>query len=191
MASVCVFCGSSPGGDRRFRAVAHELGESIARSDHRLVYGGGHVGLMGVVADAALAAGGDVTGVMTEHLVSAEVAHDGLTVLEVVPDMHTRKARMAELSDGVIVLPGGFGTMDEAFEILTWNQLGLVAMPVVFLDVEDFFGPLLAFVDGAVSGRFISESHRALATRTADIESAIALASAPAPPFSPKWISRT
>ena len=139
MAVICVFCGSSSGSDPVFVNAALSLGATIANDGHRLVYGGGHVGLMGVVADAALAAGGSVTGVMTEQLVAAEVAHRGLTELEVTATMHARKARMAELSDGVIVLPGGFGTLDETFEMITWNQLGLVAVPVVFLDVNSYF----------------------------------------------------
>ena len=111
--------------------MADDLGREISARGHRLIYGGGNVGLIGTVADAVLSAGGVVTGVMTEQLVALEVQHDGLTDLEVLPDMHGRKARMAELADGVVVLPGGFGTYEEAFEVLTWNQLGLVSTPVV------------------------------------------------------------
>ena len=160
----------------------------IAGNGHRLVYGGGHVGLMGVVADATLAAGGSVTGVMTEQLVAAEVAHLGLTALEVTPSMHTRKARMAELSDGVIVLPGGFGTLDEAFEMITWNQLGLVAAPVVFLDVADYFAPLFDFIDASVSAGFVSASNAALARRASTVDEAVRFAVSMPDPFTPKWI---
>jgi uncharacterized protein (TIGR00730 family) len=188
VASLCVFCGSSSGTDPVYTEAAHLLGTAIATAGHGLVYGGGHVGLMGVVADAALAAGGRVTGVMTEQLVAAEVAHDGLTRLEVVGSMHERKARMADLSDGVIVLPGGFGTLDEAFEIATWNQLGLVAAPVVFLDVAGYFTALFEFVDHGVAAGFVGAHHRELLQRTAAIGEAIELAMAPAAPFAPKWL---
>jgi len=115
--------------------MAEALGTAIVEAGHRLVYGGGNVGLMGIVADAVIAGGGDVIGVITEQLLALEVGHDGLTELEVLPDMHSRKARMAELADGFVVLPGGFGTYEEAFEVLSWNQLGIVSTPVVFLDV--------------------------------------------------------
>lgn len=156
------------------------------------MYGGGHVGLMGAVADAVLAGGGAVTGVMTEQLVALEVQHDGLTVLEVWPDMHARKARMADLADGVIVLPGGFGTFEEAFEILTWNQLGLVSVPVVLLDVTiagaSFFAPLLDFVDGAAAAGFMKPDHAALLQRADTAEAAVGRATAAAPVFTRKWV---
>lgn len=185
---MCVFCGSSSGTDAVFAATARALGSALAGGGHRLVYGGGHVGLMGVLADAALAAGGAVTGVMTEQLVAAEVAHAGLTSLEVTPGMHARKARMAELSDAVIVLPGGFGTLDEAFEIITWNQLGLVAVPVVFLDVDDYFGPLFEFIAGTVGAGFVSEANAALVTRATSVAEALELATAAPAAFTPKWL---
>lgn len=187
MPSICVFCGSSSGGDPRFSETAAALGDAIAAGGHRLVYGGGHVGLMGVVADAALAAGGDVVGVMTEQLVAAEVAHQGVTTLEVVPTMHARKARMAELSDGVIVLPGGFGTLDETFEIITWTQLGLVAMPTVFLDVAGYFESLFAFVEHSVGTGFVRAEHAALARRAVGVADALGLALAPPGSPLPKW----
>ena len=147
------------------RNGASSSGTRIAECGHRLVYGGGRVGLMGTVADTALAAGGEVVGVITEHLVGAEVAHLGVSALEVTGSMHERKARMAELSDGVIVLPGGFGTLDESFELLTWNQLGLLAAPVVFLDVAGFFGSLFDFITHSVESGFIRPEHAALARR--------------------------
>ncbi len=152
------------------------------------MYGGGHVGIMGVIADAVLAEGGAVTGVMTEQLVAAEVAHLGLTQLEVTPTMHARKARMAELSDGVIVLPGGFGTLDEAFEMITWNQLGLVAVPVVFLDVAGYFAPLFEFIDVSVSAGFVSPANAALARRASTVDDAVSLAISTPDAFTPKWI---
>ena len=164
------------------------LGAEIAASGHGLVYGGGHVGLMGVVADAALAAGGSVVGVMTEHLVGAEVAHTGLTRLDVVATMHERKARMAELSDGVVVLPGGFGTLDETFEIMTWNQLGLLSVPVVFLDVAGYFDELFAFIDSSMRAGFVSERHAASVRRAHDPAGAVSEAMRAADAFSPKWI---
>jgi uncharacterized protein (TIGR00730 family) len=188
MAAICVFCGSSSGNDPSFVDAARTLGAEIATAGHELVFGGGHVGLMGVVADAALAAGGSVVGVMTEQLVGAEVAHTGLTRLEVVESMHARKARMAELSDGVIVLPGGFGTLDETFEIMTWNQLGLVSVPVVFLDVDGYFDELFAFIASSVRAGFVSERHAASARRASDVAEAIGAATRAADGFTPKWI---
>ena len=172
---------------RGFASAAEHLGEHVAEQGHRLVYGGGHVGLMGVVADAALGAGGEVIGVITDHLVGAEVAHQRLTSLEVTGSMHERKARMAELSDGVIVLPGGFGTLDEAFELLTWNQLGLIRAPIVFLDVAEFFEPMFDFIDRAVVSGFVKRLHQGLAQRTLTVPDAIRLATAPPAPFAPKW----
>lgn len=188
MSTICVYCGSSSGRDPAFRAAAERLGTAIAAAGHHLVYGGGHVGLMGTVADAALAAGGRVTGIVTEHLVDVEVVHTGLSVLEVVPSMHERKARMIALADGVVVLPGGFGTLDEAFEVLTWNQLGLVSSPVVFLDIDGYFGPLFEFVARAVESGFVSDHHGAVAQREADIDAAVAAATSGPQPFQPKWL---
>lgn len=192
MSNICVFCGSSSGTDPAFRAAAAELGTTIAATGHGLVYGGGDVGLMGVVADAVLAAGGEVTGVITEQLLALEVGHVNLTNLEVTPDMHSRKARMTELSDGVVVLPGGFGTYEEAFEVLTWNQLGIVAAPIVFLDVTEdgrsFFGALFEFIEGAVAAGFMKPEHGALAQRATDAADAVAIAAGPAPEFTRKWV---
>lgn len=171
-----------------FAEMARALGAALASRGHELVYGGGHVGLMGVLADAVLAEGGVVTGVMTEQLVAAEVAHLGLTQLEVTPTMHARKARMAELSDGVIVLPGGFGTLDEAFEMITWNQLGLIAVPVVFLDVAGYFTPLFEFIDVSVSAEFVSAANAALARRATTVDEAVLLATSSPDAFTPKWL---
>src|SRR5687768_3375935 len=146
---ICVFCGSSTGSNPAYRHVADGLGRAIARSGRRLVYGGGNVGLMGVVADAALADGGEVTGVIPRHLVEREVAHAGLSELRVVDSMHQRKQSMADLSDAFIVLPGGLGTLEEFFEVWTWGQLGLHRKPYGLLNVAAYFDPLLTFLDHA------------------------------------------
>jgi uncharacterized protein (TIGR00730 family) len=187
---LCVFCGSNVGSDAAFVETAVALGHEMGRRGIGLVYGGGEVGLMGAVADGVLAANGEVIGVIPRSLVEAEIAHTRLTRLEVTESMHQRKARMAELADGFIGLPGGFGTFEEIIEVLTWNQLGLLAKPVVFLDVAGFYAPLLAFFDRAVDARFVRASHRVLAQRADTVEEAIELASAPAPPSQPKWIDR-
>lgn len=187
---VCVFCGSSPGSDPAFAAAAVELGRVLAEHDLGLVYGGASVGLMGRLADAALAAGGEVIGVIPRALVDLEVAHRGLADLRVVGSMHERKALMAELSDAFIALPGGLGTLDELFEILTWAQLGLHHKPIGLLDVGGYFDPLLAFLDGAVRARFVAPEHRAMLLRAADpvaLLDACRNYQAPAP-F--KWIDR-
>lgn len=186
--SIAVFCGSSSGTSPTYRKAAIAVGAEIAAQRRRLVYGGGHVGLMGAVADAVLGAGGSVTGVITEQLLALEVGHAGLTELEVVADMHVRKARMAELADGVIVLPGGFGTYEEMFEILTWNQLGLISKPVVLLDVQGFYTPLVDLVAGAVAAGFMKPDHGALLQRVDDPVEAVRAASRPAAPFTPKWV---
>ena len=187
---LAVYCGSNGGSDVRFAQDARAIGEAIAARGAELVYGGGHVGLMGVVADAVLGAGGTVTGVITAGLVQAEIAHSGLTDLVVVDSMHERKARMCDLADGIIALPGGFGTLDEVLEMLTWNQLGLVSLPVVFLDTDGFFGDLFAFFDRCVDSGFVRPVHRQLAQRAASAQQAVELASA-APPATPhKWLDR-
>lgn len=165
-----------------------ELGQAIADASARLVYGGGDVGLMGAVATATMESGGAVTGVITEQLRDLELAHAGITDLEVTNDMHARKARMAELASGVVVLPGGFGTYDEAFEMLTWNQLGIVSKPIVFFDVAGFYGPLFEFVAGAVDAGFMKPDHGALAQRATTADEAVKLATAPAADFTPKWV---
>lgn len=187
---LCVYCGSNSGTEPAFAATARQLGGALARRGIGLVYGGGHVGLMGAVADAALEAGGEVIGVITEQLIGAEVAHSGLTHLEVVPTMHDRKARLDELADGFLVLPGGFGTLDEFAEVLTWNQLGLIAKPVVLLDVEGYWAPVLDWMERAVEKGFVRAAHRMLAQRAHTIDEAIALATSPVPHTPHKWIDR-
>jgi len=160
MRSACVYCGSSVGAKAAYGKRAEMLGQRLAKDNIAIVYGGGNVGLMGIVADAALAAGGEVVGVIPEQLVGWEVAHQGLTRLEIVASMHERKARMFDLSDGFIALPGGFGTLDEMFEMLTWRQLGLGDKPCAFLDVDCFYTPLVAMLDRMVEERFLRAEHR-------------------------------
>lgn len=169
MKRVCVYCGSSPGDRPDYAELAREVGRAITGRGMSLVYGGGHVGLMGVVADAALAAGGEVVGVIPRRLVEAEVAHGGLTALEIVESMHERKARMADLSDAFIALPGGFGTLDELFETLTWAQLGLHGKPCGLIDFEGYYAPLIAWADTAVAAGFVRPAHRRLLMVDTDI----------------------
>jgi len=159
---VCGYCGSSAGNDPRFRAAAEELGTALARARIGVVYGGGRVGLMGAVADAALAAGGEVIGVIPAALAEREVAHQGLTQLHVVDSMHERKALMNELSAGFIALPGGFGTFEEFCEVVTWSQLGIHRKPCGLLNVAGYFDPLIAMFDRAVGQGFISDDNRAI-----------------------------
>jgi uncharacterized protein (TIGR00730 family) len=187
---VCVFCGSARGSSPAYAEAAAELGAALAASGTGLVYGGGDVGLMGIVADATLAAGGEVIGVMPEALVAKEIAHRGLTELRVTGSMHERKALMAELADGFIALPGGLGTFDELCEILTWGQLGLHNKPVVLLDVDGYWGPFSALLDSAVAAGFLREIHRGLAHRAASVPAALELLHAPSPPPVHKWIDR-
>ena len=157
---VCVFTGASRG-LRAAHAEAVELfGAELARRGHGVVYGGGHVGLMGVLADAVLAAGGEVIGVIPRHLMDRELAHRGITDLQVVPDMHARKARMAEQADAFVAMPGGIGTLEELFEVWTWAQLGLHRKPIGVLNVDGFFDHLLAFCDQMVSDGFLSGESR-------------------------------
>jgi uncharacterized protein (TIGR00730 family) len=188
--SVCVFCGSSKGSNPAYSAAAAELGAAVARSGRRLVFGGGHVGLMGVVADAALAEGGPVVGVMPRHLVDREIAHVRLTELRVVESMHQRKAMMAELSDAFVVLPGGVGTLEEFFEVWTWGQLGLHAKPYGLLDVEGYFSPLLAFLDHAVEQHFVRREHREMLIVDGNVSRLLERLAEHRPPVVPKWIDQ-
>jgi uncharacterized protein (TIGR00730 family) len=190
LTSICVFCGSSAGASPLYWTAAEQLGTAIARSGRRLVYGGGHVGLMGAVADAALAAGGTVVGVIPKHLVDREVAHRGLTELRVVHSMHERKALMAELAEGFIVLPGGLGTLEEFFEIWTWGQLGLHRKPFGLLNTLGYFAPLLAFLDHAVAERFVRPEHRALLAVEESPERLLEVLDGQELPVLQKWIDR-
>jgi len=165
---ICVYCGSSAGRLPVFREAAQQLGAEIASRGIDLVYGGASVGLMGEVARAALAGGGKVTGVIPQSIADQEVAFMGLDDLIVVNSMHERKVRMAELADGYIALPGGYGTFDEFFEVLTWAQLGMHAKPCGLLNVEDYYGQLLAFLDHAVQEMFIHAPHREMILSAVD-----------------------
>jgi len=162
MKRICVFCGSNNGGRDSFPAAAISMGACLARHGIGLVYGGAKVGLMGMLADAVLAGGGQVIGVIPEALIAREIAHSGLTELRVVSSMHERKALMAELADVFIVLPGGFGTLDELSEMVTWTQLGLHGKPCGLLNVEGFYDALLSFLDNAVAEGFIKREHRSI-----------------------------
>jgi uncharacterized protein (TIGR00730 family) len=168
MQRICVFCGSNAGRRPAYAEAAADLGRLLARRGLELVYGGGRVGLMGVVADAALAAGGKVIGVIPDTLVERELGHTGLDDLRVVGSMHERKALMAELADGFIALPGGVGTLDELFEIWTWAQIGLHAKPLGFLDVEGYYAELHVFLDHMQAEGFVKPRHRAMVAVTKD-----------------------
>lgn len=168
MKRLCVFCGANTGTGPRYLEAARELGTTLARAGVGVVYGGAGIGLMGALADAARTAGGEVIGVIPQNLMAREVAHRHLEDLRVVGSMHERKALMAELSDGFIALPGGFGTMEEYFEVLTWAQLRFHAKPVGLLDVAGFFAPLVAMFDHMVAEGFVSAEHRALVIADSD-----------------------
>ncbi len=162
MNSICVYCGSSPGSDVRYEAAARSLGTAIVDAGARLVYGGGKAGLMGIVADATLSRGGEVLGVIPKHLEDREIAHPGLTELTIVTSMHERKREMMDRSDGFIALPGGFGTLEELSEVLSWAQIGLHGKPVGLLDVAGFYNPLLRFFDAMVDEGFLLRRSRNL-----------------------------
>ena len=158
--SVCVYCGSSQRVDEIYKYTARKVGGAIGSQKLRLIYGGGHVGLMGVLADAALAAGGEVTGIIPEHIRTHEMQHTGLTELIVVDNMHIRKDMMAEKADAFVALPGGFGTLDELFEILTWKQIGLHTKPIIIYNEHGFWDPLLVLIEHVVSKNFAPANNR-------------------------------
>ena len=190
MKRVCVFCGSSKGARPVYAEAAEQLGTLLAKRGLDLVYGGGCVGLMGMVADAAVKAGGHVIGVIPQALVIKEVVHEGLPDLRVVKSMHERKALMADLSDAFIALPGGFGTYEEFCEILTWAQLGLHRKPFGLLNVASFYDPLLALFDHAVAEQFVKPIHRELVLVDTDSESLLHRLAAFHPQSVNKWINR-
>ena len=189
MRRICVFCGSSLGSRPVYGEVARRLGALLAVRGIGLVYGGSKVGLMGAIADAALAAGGEVIGVIPEPLVLKEVAHSGLTELRVVKSMHERKAMMADLSDGFIALPGGFGTFDELCEVLTWAQLGLHRKPCGILNAGGYFDSLLQLFDQAVEEQFLRPAHRAMVLTDEDAGALVDRLMKYEIPRVDKWIS--
>jgi len=189
MNRICVFCGSSVGTDPTYRLLAAELGRTVARRGVGVVYGGGRVGLMGVVADAALAEGGEVIGVIPQSLMDRELGHAGLTELHVVDSMHARKALMAELADGFVALPGGLGTLEELFEVWTWAQLGMHGKPCGLLDTGGFFAPLVVFLDHLVTNGFVGATHRAMLTVATSPEELLVRFAAYTPPLTPKWVT--
>ena len=187
---LCVFCGSNPGRDPAYVAAARALGEELVGRGWGLVYGGSKVGVMGAVANAVLAGGGEAVGVIPQALVRKEVAHDGLTRLEIVGSMHERKQRMADLADGFVALPGGLGTLEEIFEVLTWAQLGMHAKPCGLLNVAGYFDPLLEFVDRAVTERFVREAHRSMILVEGTPAALLDLVEGYEPPRVEKWLDR-
>jgi uncharacterized protein (TIGR00730 family) len=171
--SICVFCGAKPGNNLKYAALANKFGKALARNGHRLVYGGGKVGLMGAVAEGALASGGDVLGIMPQALLDRELGHTGLTQLEIVNSMSVRKDRMIEASDAFIALPGGLGTLDELFEVMTLRQIGYHSKPVVVLNQDGYFTPLLEACRQMLAAEFVYPSELDYLLVADDVESAI------------------
>lgn len=190
MKRICVFCGSNPGVKPSYAEAAKAMGELLAHQSMELVYGGGHVGLMGIVADGVLNAGGRVIGVIPRALEQRELAHKGVQDLRVVESMHERKALMAELSDGFIAMPGGFGTFEEFCEILTWGQLGMHQKPCGLLNIEGYYSALLNLFDHAVIEGFVKPAHRSWVLEDEEPEQLLAKMEAFIPPKTQKWITK-
>ncbi len=190
LTSISVFCGSSPGNNDLYYQEAYHLGVFLAESNIKLVYGGAKVGLMGAVADGALSKGGTVVGVIPDFLLNKEIAHDGLTELKVVQSMHQRKSIMDELSDGAIILPGGFGTMDEMFELLTWGQLGLHKKPIGILNTDGFYDDLIACLDKMVSKNLLRQTNRDMLLVSQDIITLFGMMETYEAPMKAKWMNR-
>jgi uncharacterized protein (TIGR00730 family) len=188
LSSVCVFCGSNGGAHPAYLAAAEAVGSGLARRGIRVVYGGGRVGLMGALADAARAAGGEVVGVMPQQLVDREIGHTGIDDLRVVDTMHERKALMVELADAFVALPGGIGTLEELFEVYTWAQLGIHAKPLALLDVAGYYEPLAAFLDHAVEQRFLRPETRAMLSVADTLEGVLEMFERWRPAPVHKWI---
>ena len=188
MRRICVFCGSSAGSNPAYAEAAREMGRELVSRGMGLVYGGGHVGLMGVVADAVLEAGGEAIGVIPHALAAREIAHQRLTTLHVVASMHERKAMMAELSDAFVAMPGGFGTYEELFEAITWTQLGLHKKPCGLLNVAGFYDSVIRFIDHAVAEQFIRPQHRAALLVEEEPARLIDALQSVTLPEVPKWI---
>jgi uncharacterized protein (TIGR00730 family) len=190
MKRLCVFCGSSPGARPGYREAARQLGRKLAAKGIGLVYGGANVGLMGELAHSVLDAGGEVIGVIPQSLVDKEVAFTKLLDLRVTDSMHQRKELMAELADGFIAMPGGLGTLDELFEILSWAQLGIHQKPSGLLNVEGYFDPLLAFLDAAVTERFVKPAHRSMLIVEHNPDRMLERLEEFVPPVTGKWLDR-
>ena len=190
MKRVCVFCGSSPGKSAGFMDSAARLGQELAARNIGLVYGGAKVGLMGKVADSVLEGGGEVIGVIPQSLMRKEVAHDGLTQLQVVGSMHERKAAMVDLADGFIALPGGLGTLEELFEVMTWAQLGFHQKPCAMLNVNGYYDSLTAFLDHAVEQAFVKDNHRNMLILDEQPADLLQRMFAYQPPVMDQWIGR-
>jgi uncharacterized protein (TIGR00730 family) len=186
---VCVFCGSSPGRDPRYAGAAADLARALVARGIGVVFGGGSVGLMGVLADQVLASGGQVTGVIPHGLAARELAHRGVPDMRVVPTMHARKALMARLADGFVALPGGMGTLEELFEIVTWGQLGIHRKPVGVLNVAAYYDPLVAVLDRAVAEGFVSAANGRLILVDDDAERLLDRMAGQEPPAGPAWIT--
>jgi len=189
--AVCVYSGSSPGARAEYREAAEAMGRELARRGIAAVYGGGNVGLMGAMATAALDAGGRVTGVIPRSLFEKELGHGGLTELHVVETMHERKRLMSDLSDGFVALPGGFGTLEELLEALTWTQLGVHGKPCGILNVGGYWDPMLAMLDAAVRERFLRPEHRDLVTVATEPAELLDRLAVFRPPPVPKWLDRS
>lgn len=191
MKSVCVYCGSSDSVGGKYLVAAEEMGKAVAERGLRLVFGGGSTGLMGRVANAVLAGGGEVIGVLPHHFNKPELAHNGLTRLELVEDMHQRKARMLELADALVALPGGFGTLEEMFEALAWAQIGLHSKPVGLLNVDGYFDGLLQFLEHANREGFTYKEHQQLYKQSADAGELLTALQAYQPPEGlERWLER-
>jgi len=190
VSSVCVFCGSNGGADPAYLEAAATTGRALAERGLRLVYGGGKVGMMGAIADAALAAGGDVVGVIPQQIFDLEIGHEGVSDLRVVRSMHERKALMAELADAFVALPGGIGTFEELFEVYTWAQLGLHRKPLGLLDVAGYYAPLEGMLDHAVEQRFLRPETRAMLVRDDSLDALLERFADWVAPGVPKWLDR-
>jgi uncharacterized protein (TIGR00730 family) len=189
--SLCVYCGSSPGASTVYAEAARMLAKEMVDNGISLVYGGGSVGLMGAIADEVMRLGGNATGVIPQALMDKEVDHRGLTSLHVVKDMHERKAMMAELSDGFVAMPGGIGTLEELFEVLTWAQLGFHDKPIGLLNVDGFYDGLIQFIEHIVTQRFLKAEHASLMMHASDAPTLLARLTSFEPAQHSKWLDRT
>ncbi|MEE4196067.1 MAG: TIGR00730 family Rossman fold protein [Bacteroidales bacterium] len=188
MKAIAVFCGSSSGNNGNYRSEAHRLGQILAKKNIRLIYGGAKIGIMGAVAEGVLSEGGKAIGVLPRFLQSKEIAHDKLTQLILVDNMHERKTRMHEMSDGVIALPGGFGTMEELFEMLTWAQLGLHQKPIGVLNIDGFYDPLVSLLENMVDKGLLKQKNREMLLIDNHIETLLQRMDNYVAPHVPKWI---